>query len=134
LFPEDTGDAHSFDERGRLEAAFPVGISGFEELKKQLSEAESSIECCCRGFLRGRREERRHTADEESRVTQLKPTLYADQPLGQTIGGELLLGIGRRQVAEMLDDRCLAALEIRQAPLDLSKRPLDVGDIGTNGA
>ena len=54
-----------------------------------------------------------HVATNGLRVAQLEPALYADQPLGQTIGGQLLLGIGRGQIAEMMDDRRLTTLEIR---------------------
>ena len=43
-----------------------------------------------------------HVATNGLRVAQFEPALYADKARSQTIGGELLLGIGRRQVAEML--------------------------------
>ena len=44
------------------------------------------------------KDEKRPSDDSASRVAQFQSTLYADQSLGQTIGGELLLGIGRRKV------------------------------------
>jgi hypothetical protein len=68
-----------------------------------------------------------------SRAAQLEPTLYADQSVAQPIGAKLLLSICGRQVAKMLDDRRLAALEIRQTSLDLSRRPLNVADVGADG-
>ena len=71
---------------------------------------------------------------KESDLAQVETALDADQSFGQAIRGELLLGICRSQVTEMLDDRRLAALEVCQASLDLPKRSLDLGNVGPHGA
>ena len=39
-----------------------------------------------------------------SRVTQLETALYADQPFGQAVGGEVLMSVSRCQIAEMMID------------------------------
>ena len=60
--------------------------------------------------------------------------LDANQPLSQTVRGELLLGIQCSQMAEVLNNRRLAALKVCKASLDLPKQSLDLGNIGPHGA
>lgn len=67
-------------------------------------------------------------------VAQIEPALDADEPLGHTIGGDLLLGIGGCQMTEMLNDRREAALDVGQSAFDLAERSLNIREVGANRA
>ena len=69
-----------------------------------------------------------------SGVPQIEPPFDANQTLGETIGGDLLLGVGCCQVAEMLDDRGLSTFEISKATLDFAERALDIREVGADRA
>lgn len=67
-----------------------------------------------------------------SDFAQVQPAFDADEPLGNSIDGDLLLSVRSSQMAEMLDDRRLAAFKICKPPFHLAKCPLDVGEIGAD--
>lgn len=69
-----------------------------------------------------------------SGVAQVEAPFDANQTLGETIGGDLLLGIGGGQMAEVMDDRGLPTFEISEATLDFAERALDIGEVGADRA
>jgi hypothetical protein len=68
-----------------------------------------------------------------SRIAQFETAFDSNQALGQGVARQLLLRVGDRQMPKVLNDRRLTAFQVRQAPLDVSQRPLHVCNVGADG-